>query len=464
MSAGYTSLEQRSDFEGVPVRIFWVVVFILLPMLALLGGVAVLMMAVAFGVAAIVWQRPQETPGAGMLYLFACNVVFPTAARLEATQSTWEMYYWAIGLLIITAAGVTRIGFRRVFSVPLPAKVFLGVALAATVYGIVHGAETSYVVRQFYGILLLITYLGLALHAGNLSLLVRRIQTFGIICAFFFFVYFLAEFDQLGFHREMTTVGTQAAMLATVLFLFGLEQKKYAWMLGAFALLCVPGLIFQRRAVLTFVMALPVALAIRLKSKRLRLLCFVLIALLLLPGLLPPVAQWVGDVMESTPLIGNILPPGSQDSDTLVERTMQLAAAVETVQTQPLLGTGLGGTIQYTGPLYGFVEEAYVDSGWGYLLQKMGLLGAVSFLWLLFTLFRNSSRELLGVSACLMSISLMTMFSEPVFFHFTTAPFVGTLAGLLFAKRYQNEKYLKRVSLAAGPPGNVTVPSPAKGV
>jgi len=65
----------------------------------------------------------------------------------------------------------------------------------------------------------------------------------------------------------------------------------------------------------------------------------------------------------------------------------------------------------------------------------MGLLGAGAFLWFLITIFKAFSCESAGLTACLLSAALVTMFSEPIFFHFTTAPFIGTFAGVLLARK-----------------------------
>lgn len=112
-----------------------------------------------------------------------------------------------------------------------------------------------------------------------------------------------------------------------------------------------------------------------------------------------------------------------------------MAEAVNTVRAHAWLGDGLGSSFDWDSPFQGFLQGPYVDSGWGYLLQKMGLLGAATFLWFLFTVLRSVSRKSAALSACLLSVTFVACFSQPVFFHFTTAPFVGTFAGLLYANR-----------------------------
>lgn len=433
--------EERPEMRAVTPLLFWMIIFSLLPAALLFGGMAFLMIVVALGLAMFVWVRPQEAAGAGMLYLFACHVVFPSSARFDIfAESAWEMYYWAVGLLIITVAAVARLGLRRVFTVPRSAKVFLLVAFAAALYGLTHGATVSYVLRQFYGVLLLIVYLGIALHAGSEELLLRRIRTFGVLCALLFLVYYIAVFREYGFHKEMGFNGAQASLLATMLFMAGAERRKHSWILGAIILLLVPVLLFLRSNVLTFFFAVPAAFAIRLEAKKLRVLCWSISALIAIPALFPPVAQAVIDEMTKIPVIERDLPSSAQNASTLYERGLQLAEAVSVVHAHPWLGEGLGSSFEWDSPALGFLQAPYVDNGWGYLFQKMGLLGAAAFLWFLVTVFRRISRESAALSACLLSTTVVTLFSQPSFFHFTTAPYLGTFAGLLLAKKYRGRQ------------------------
>jgi hypothetical protein len=437
MSTAHPSLIPRpqGSLSGLPLLAFWMVIFSLVPIAAMFGGMVLLLMSLSLVLAAMVYERPEESAGAGILYLFACNVLLPHSARFDGITKPWEMYYWAAGLLIVTAGGVARLGLRRVLTVPRSAKVLLLVAFAAALYGLTHGATFSYVVRQFYGILLLVVYFGIGLHSGSEELLLRRIRTFGVLIAFCFLIYYVAVFGEYGFHKEVGFNATEACLLAIVLFISGTERKKPAWVVGGTALLLVPALLFMRGAVLTFLMALPIALAIKLRSIKLRILCWSAVAIVALPAIYPPVAQTVIDQISRFPGAEKIVPPGIEMADTLLDRVVQLDAAVTTVQAHPWLGAGLGSDIEFESAINGSQQVAFVDSGWAYLLQKMGLVGAAAFLWFLFTTLRSIRRESIALSACLLSTTIVTLFSQPVFFHFTTSPFIGAFAGLLLAKK-----------------------------
>jgi hypothetical protein len=416
--------------------VLWTSISTLAAAAAIFGGMALVILVLAVGLGVYVWKHPEEALGAGLLFLFAAQIVIPSPARFNYESSDMSpMYYWATGLLIITTAAAMRLGLRRVFAVPLPAKVFLGVALASAVYAEAQGAATSYVVRQFYGILLLVVYLGIASRVGDEQLLLRRARTFGVLCTLCFLIYYCAIFGEYGFHRETGSHGAQATMFALLLMIAGLNARRPSWVLSALVIMLVPALLFMRRDLVAFLVALPIALAVRSRTWKLRLACCCLVALIALPGVYPPVAQSIGEGLQRTPVIGDAIPPTTESAASLYDRAVQADAALNTLRTHPWLGEGLGSTLQWESSYQGFVEEGYVDNGWAYLFQKMGILGAVAFLWLLATVFACFSRNSVSLTACVLSAALVTMFSEPVFFHFTTAPYLGAFAGLLLARK-----------------------------
>jgi hypothetical protein len=173
----------------------------------------------------------------------------------------------------------------------------------------------------------------------------------------------------------------------------------------------------------------------RLKSKVLIALCGSVFTVLAVSAVFPPATQVLAENLLKVPIIGQIIPEGSQDADTLYNRMLQLGEAVSTVRIHPLLGMGVGAKIGWESTWLGFDQTTYVDSGWGYLLQKTGLLGTFAFVWFLVIIFQSMSRDTLALSACLFVLSLIALLYEPVFFHFTLSPFVGTFVGLLLASK-----------------------------
>lgn len=454
-----TSLSLRSYAPatyGTPNVLFWLVMISILPAVALFGGMTVFVMALAAGLAAIVWKQPQEAPAAGVLFLLAAGTLLPYGGRFDATTFGTEMYSWAAGLLMITLAAMGRIGMRATFkALPISARALLAVATAAAVYGWIHKAPLSYVLRQYYGVVLLLAYLGIALRTGKIELLLRRIASFGSFIVACFFVYYIWMFSTYGFHKETGSINSEAVLLAIVLVVAGVERGKRYWVAGGLALSLVPVFLLDRADVLTFLVALPVALGMKLRSKKLQSLCYIVAIAGALPAMFPPVAQAIGEQLLEVPAVGRYIPLGEADAQTLYERTLQLTEAIDVAQNHPILGAGMGASFGWERPSHGFVETEYIDAGWGYILEKMGLLGLVTFAWLMLAAFRAMSRRVVPLSACLVAAFVVMQFSEPCFFHFTTAPCLGVFIGLVLAQQ-RNHCYVGsgHIPAVVGPAGN----------
>lgn len=423
---------------GTPNLIFWMITISLLPVMALFAGMKFLVVALAVGLAFIVWERPVEAPAAGMLFVLGSTIILPSSARLDYTRFPWEMYYWAGGLFLITLAAMARLGLRRLLAIPAPAKAFAVVTLAASVQGLVLGARPSNVMRGAYGALMLVAYLAIALHVGNESLLLRRILTFGAACALCFLIYYAAVFSEYGFHKEISAAVAEAAFLAALLFAHGTQRWKLSWILRSAVLLLVTALLFSRGYVLTFLFAVWAAFAMKIRAKKLRLLSYAAAALIWLPVAFPPVTQYVAKQLVTTPVIGKLLPTGARNASSLEDRAAMLYFAVASLRSHPFLGHGLGAEFHWVLPTRGLEEQQYVDNGWAYVLFKMGIVGAAVFLWLLVTMLRALSRRSAALSACLLSAILLGMIVEPLLLNFQTAPILGSFAGILLAKKYRD--------------------------
>jgi hypothetical protein len=405
---------------------------------ALFGSMKVAIIVLAAGLALHVWLRPKEAAPAGVLYLLACNVLLPSSARYGWSQfdNPWQMRYWAAGLLIITWAAAARIGIRTLWRIPASLKAFLAVAFLAGFVGMAHGNEPSYVIRQLYGSVLLAAYFAIAYHMGDEEFFLRRLRTYGLLCAAGFFVYYAVEFSELGFHKEITALGTLEGAAAILCFNKGLTEKRRGWMVSALVLLAVPFLLFERRDLITFAVAIALGLAIRTSSRKRRYLYVAAAVLGTLPGVLVSSAGFILEKMQSVPRIEEALPGGGTDIKSLVDRTIQLGIAVDTLRVSPALGAGFGAEIIWDRPRWQeIMQQAYIDNGWAYLAVKMGGVGILAFGWFLATTLRCVSRKSSGLSACFLSVVLVTSFTEPVFFNFNTSAMLGAISGLLCAGR-----------------------------
>jgi hypothetical protein len=397
--------------------------------------------ALALALAVWVMREPREAVPAGWLFMLAAMILLPSEARLrfidDRYDEVWQMYFWAAGSLVIVLASVYRIGMSALWRVPWSMKAFVCVAVISSIYGFSIKAQPSYVVRQLYGALLFFLYFAIAQAVGDEEILFQRLKTIGLILAFALLVYYASVFSQFGFHKEDTSVTTQFGFLATFLFVKGYIEKRVNWFFSSAVILGASLLFFMRHVFLTFLFALALAIAVQSVSRVRKILCFGVAAMILLPSIFPPGAQFVVDTVEHNfPALFDVLPAGTADATSLMSRNVELVAGGAVLLQSPVLGAGMGSELSWDDPGRGFVEQAFVDNGWAYLMVKMGLVGILVFIWVLFTILRCVSRASLAVSICLIAILAVAMFSEPICFQFTTSPIAGALAGLLYARKY----------------------------
>jgi hypothetical protein len=392
-----------------------------------------LLSASALLLAVRVCSEPKRVVFVGPLFLMAGNVFLPADARFseygEAGQ--WEMYVWAVGILLITLAPIPRLGLSPFFRAPLSLRLFLLAAAAASVYGYMRGNDPSYVLRQLFGSLLLFAYFVFAQKYTDEALFLRRTRAYGTFLAISFLAYYAALFSEYGIHKEITTVGLQAAIFAILLAAQG-GWKSWA---VAGILFLVPLLLVARHAIVAFPIAMMFLWAMTAKSRLQRWVCTALACGLLVASLVPPVVEIILDAAIGNATVDRLLPEGARDSSSIADRGIELVEAEYSVEASPLFGSGMGSSLEFMSVVRGDFEQAYVDNGWAYLLTKMGFAGLLTFLWFAAGLVRRMGAAVSGLSACLLTLLLFVMWSEPVFFQFTTAPFAGVLAGLLWARK-----------------------------
>lgn len=407
---------------------------------ALLGGMQYIISVLALGLAVVVVRRPREAVPAGWLFMFAAMILLPSSARLQFIDSRyaetyWQMYYWAVGSLVIVLAGFYRIGLSSLLHAPPSLKAFFLVTIASTIFGLLSGNELGQVIRQLYGSMLLVLYFVIARASADEELLFRRLKVFGVLLAFAFFVYYASVFSQFGFHKEDTSLMTQAGIFAILLFVEGLITKRLPSLASSGVLLTVSVLEFRRHIILTFLFAVAVTLAVQ-STTRLRRICYIAISLLIwLPSIFPSMAQVVSDQLAKVPAIYQRLPEGIENTESLMSRNLQLVVGANALLQSPLFGEGMGGK---TVALYdqNVVEHSFVDNGWAYVIVRMGGAGILAFCWFLVTVLRCMSRQSLVVSVCFLAVLLVAFYTEPIFFQFTLSPIAGALAGILYAKKH----------------------------
>jgi len=401
---------------------------------------AVLLTALAVVLAVRVCLQPSRVVYAGPLFLMAADVFLPAHARFSdyGQTSQWEMYFWAAWILLITLAAILKLGLRPFFRAPRPLLAFLMATVAASIYGYALGNEPSYVLRQMYGSGLLFVYFVFAREYPDQGLFLRRTRTYGAVLALSFLIYYAAVFHEYGVHKEITSVGTQAAIFAILL---AAEGSWKSWRVAALLFL-VPLLLVWRHVIVAVPLALVVLWAMTAKSRFQRWACAGLAAGLVAASLVPSAVASILDTALDNAAVDRILPEGARDSSSIEDRGMELLEAGFVAQESPVLGRGMGSTLEWSSVTRGDWEQAYIDNGWAYLLTKMGLAGLLTFLWFVGALVRRMNAACFGPAAGVLTLLLFVMWSEPVFFQFTTAPFAGVLAGFVWASKRQARETL----------------------
>jgi hypothetical protein len=404
--------------------------------LSILGGMKLFVLVLAVCLAVVVFQRPKEAIWAGIIYILACQVIFPSAARFDVLGDTpiWEMYYWATGLLIVTLAAILRLGPRKLLRIPTSAKAFFLAATAAAVAGFVKGNTPSHIASQFFGSLLLVLYFAIGLLVADERLFLRRMRTFGLLCAAGFFVYYAAVFSEYGLHKEMTSIGTLEGVIAILCVVTGLVEKRLSWIASGMVLFCVPLILFWRHMILAFVFGIVLALAMKTSVRKWKVLFYATAFLVALPTVLPEGAGIVLEKLMGIPAIERILPEGTRDVSSLADRTIELVGSVETLQAHPVFGDGIGSEFAWDRAWGEKNIQAYIDNGWAFVAIKMGGVGLLAFGWFLFTILRGISKNSLAISVAFLTFVIVILFSEEALFQFTTSPMAGVLAGLLVAR------------------------------
>lgn len=403
---------------------------IVLPVAGVYGGMIAILMLLAAALAWHTYRTPKNAIIAGPLFLIAGNVLLPSSGRFDFTIEPREQYYWAVGICAITAAAFAKTGIGSLLRSPRSLQAFVVVAVLASGYGFARGNDPSYVLRQLFGSLLLAAYFALALEGAQEKPFLETLRKYGVPFALAFLGYYVWIFSQYGFHKEITTLGTQTVMLA-IMFV---AERGWKWKTAAVLMLVVPLLLVARRDLAAFALALVVIWALSTKSALLRAAYCLVAAMLVLISLAPPYVGMVLDLALGTASIERFLPEGARDTTSIEDRGLELIESGVVLKSSPLFGMGLGSELQWESTVRGDFSQAYVDNGWAYVASKMGLAGLAAFGWFVVTLTRSMRGNSIPLSACLMSLLLLVMFAEPVFFQFTTSPFVGAMAGLLCAK------------------------------
>jgi len=397
------------------------------------GGMTAVALALAVVLAIRVYFHPEEAILTGPLYLMVCEIFLPSVSFLDFTAEPKEMYYWATGLLIITCAAFLRLGSKFIFKMPRSLLWYTLVALASSVWGAWNAAETSYVVRQLFGALLLSAYFVLAMRGVSEEKFLHTFRFYGVLGAIGFLLHYLLIFGEYGFHKELTSLPTQCTILAIAFA----ARSGWKWRVATGMMLLPPVLDIMRRDWATFALGVVLITAFTAANAWRRRACWALAAIMVIASLAPPIVDLMLQTATESSILDRLMPEGTRNSDTVLEREMQIVSAAAVLWSSPVLGTGMGSSFE-SWRAWGAgstLDIPYVDNGWAHLAVKMGFAGILTFGWFIVNMAGWMPGRSPGLSASLLAMLLLGLFVEPVYFNFSTSPFLGAMAGLVYVGR-----------------------------
>jgi O-antigen ligase len=442
--------------------VYWVTVGVAAGAAFLYSGIETASLLIAAFIALWAFVEPRTTLWLATAYMIFLFVFFQTTAPLGEDVPE-EFFYWGIGIALITAGLAAATFFsskvdwaaareRLGAGTSIAMLGMLLTILAATVYGLLVGNQTFAVMRQLFGCLLLPVYylLGIVLFrsAADVDHWLRRLSwvvTFGSV--WYVQRLSLISFAHGTYYREQSPLTAYAGAIAVVGWIHLFEPRRLSQWLQALAqcVLCLlAALLMGSRTTLGSFMAAIGILTVLIIWKR-RVLALALVMSLLPIGM--GVAPYVmTQLVENRGLVGYITDRFvfvlSEDR-SYQGRIAQTEVVMKMVNQRPVLGAGMGSENTFFSPSEQHrVKRASVDSGWGYLLLKMGYLGLAVFLVLVALLLKRGLSGLSGVrNAALRKnrlavvgvflYALVSFLGGPIFFHFSVAPFFATALGAL---------------------------------
>lgn len=388
-------------------------------------------------------------------------------------------WYWGISIALPAAAAFAGLRFwssrhnkgRRLGAMPMAVTAFLLATLVAAVYGFVRGNGLGIILRQGSGLAFVFFFMflgrGLAPKPGRMAQIFGDIRSVlvaygAVYLAHYMYLNlrFIGDLPEGVFLREPTPPLFFCGLFTAISigeWLFWNQEKRRvydsAFWVGT-SVMAVATVFSGSRAAVACMFFTTMFLVILKFARRPVRLFIPLAGLALLVALAGP-GTIVSSVVQRSSILqhvaGRFLVQPNSDSSFL-ERSSQLVATLQAFVASPMLGQGVGASIVWFDPAsLSWVQTAFVDNGFGYLLLKMGLVGTFAFFWLLGFLFTKAWNMWSGTRhavflAVLASLVYYTAFLpfEPAFFEFLFCFWIATLIGYLI--RMQPSRQIIRVS------------------
>jgi len=429
------------------------------------GGIAAATISIAGAIALWAFAEPRASLWLATAFMVFLFVFFQQTAPLGEDLPE-EFLYWGIGLAIITgglfvaALFSSTVDWRRAKDrLARPASLamlaILLVILASSVYGIEQGNRSFAVLRQLFGCVLLPIFYFVAvalLRTPADAARWLRAVCWAVALGSLWYVerLSLASAARGSYYREQSplVMYSGAVAVAAVCELAAGSGVLLRFTAAAQCAVCLLAtlLMGSRTALGSFLAAVAAILLVLIWRRWMLLLalaaCLIPVAAGLAPYLLD---RATGSRGVAGQIADRFIFPLDEDA-SYRGRVAQTAVVLAMVGRHPVLGAGMGSENTFVMPDGRRLKVASVDNGWGYLLLKMGFLGLAAFLALAGFLLRRGLASLgsgaeaspparpEAASVALLGIffyALVSFLSGPIFFHFSTAPFIAVVLGAL---------------------------------
>lgn len=421
--------------------------------------------------AALAWAtlRALRQPVEGLWLLFFTFAVGVVSIPPEYSQdfggdAPRAYFYWGFSLACI--AGAMWFGSwlkprrfqdeRRSVRWGLPFLLFLGVVFLASVNGYLLGNGAAVIVRQGSGcaFLFLFIWLGYRLRP-SVAELSENLQHIEVVLFAYASVYLVrvvyvnlalrSALPEGDFFRERNPIlffcGLFAALELGRWIFRGLRSVQLREWLVVSVLLAAAALSGSRAIVASALVTVLVFSVVQYAKRPVRM-CLFLLSLLLIgywlnsQGVFSQIAAQSGFLQH----IADRYFVSPELDSSFLQRSSQMGAIWEGLKSNPWLGSGVGASLLWFDPyMRVYHETSFVDTGVGYLLLKMGLMGLCAFLVFLAALFWRAWRccESNHHEIFLMLLGTLTYYSAylpfgPSFFQFLSSFWIGILIGCLY--------------------------------
>jgi O-antigen ligase len=424
-----------------------------------------------------VFRRPGEGIGVTFFALAITSLLYPISVSELGEPGAGEFRPYNFAIASMAGAMVLSLWLRRrrLPLVPLrrssgTLKLLLALAAVfclATIYGDLSPvkAEALYVLQQSSAWIsfFLFLWIGykLALSPAEIEQSLERFHSTVLIYS----LVFLGKFTYLNYYEGLTAATEFAWAQRMALFFAGCSlvlifarrvapegrsPTKSDWLS---ALIVLPAVVLSGSRGLTGAAFLTIVVLVASWRTRtlLRLSPLLLVALLAAAVVLRSQSQLVEEYIVSKFLI-------APDQDpSFGGRVAEMAAVIEAIQRNPVLGSGTLASYMFLDPLFGWRESAFVDNGVGYLLLKTGLLGTGVFLLLVLSYLKvlRQLRQSVPAAALIPMVVfvfyLAFLIFGPAFFDIRYSWLVGIQCGYSL---YLNGIYSDKTGMEMGTNGS----------